>query len=525
MLSLPSQKHDIIIYSLRFSGIPQPFCPVHKDQWCDLHCERCDVPVCNDCITSKKHANHEIKKIANIFQTKKDVIVQETKFLEERISLEYERIIRRMENEIRNLSERNVYLKSKIKEQGHLLHTAIDKAVNQRLDYIDSLEKQDLAKLHKSLSEFRFRLNAIRDIIKTNKGLLQTRQSHVINYQPRLPKFSQMPSIAWVTPGSFTSAKVKDEDIQSMIGELVPAKTTAVVEHRALHRIKELLVLVECRKEMLLDKPEVIATIDTNYDELYEVVCLGNNQVWISGDNGTMKRVDGGGGAVLETVKTKSGDPPDGLAVTRDGKLLYADFNDKSINLVNGGKVKLFIQTDWYPSGISCNSLGDILVALCDTNTMLSSTDSKKVVRYNGTSMIQEIQFDEKKQRLFQSGSAALQIAENKLGDIFVVDSNAGAVVITNHQGKLKSPSSSSQASKSEETFYPHYIATGSRGQVLVSDWKNNCVHILNMDGQPLSVIDNCDLRNPAGVSVDSEDRLWVVERDTGKLKIIKYMK
>lgn len=525
MLSQSSQKHDIVIYSLKFSGVPQPFCPTHRDQWCDLHCEKCDVPVCTDCITSKMHFNHEMKKIAHTFETKKDIMVKETKFLEERISSEYERIIGKIKKDILDLSERNIQLKSKISEQGRRLHLAIDRAVDQRLAFIDARGKQDLAKLQKSLSEFRVLLDAVHDIIKTNKYLVQSRQSCVINYQSRLDKFVQMPSIARSTPGSFTPAKVNDEEIHSLMGELIPAKTTTIMEHRALHRIKELLTLVHCNQEMLLDKPVTIATIDTKYDELYEVCCLGDNQAWISGDKSAVTRVDGGGGTVLETVKTKSGESPDGLAVTREGKLLYADFNDRSINLVKGGKVKTLIKTEWYPTAISCNSLGDILVALCDTNTMLSSTDNKKLVRYTGMSITQEIQFDEKKQRLFQSGSAALQITENKVGDIYVVDSNAGTVVITNHQGNLKSLSSSSHVSNPETTFYPHYITKDSRGQILVSDWKNNCVHILDMDGQFLSVIDNCDLRNPGGISVDSEDRLWVVERDTKTLKIIKYMK
>ncbi|XP_061177071.1 serine/threonine-protein kinase PknD-like [Saccostrea echinata] len=238
------------------------------------------------------------------------------------------------------------------------------------------------------------------------------------------------------------------------------------------------------------------------------VSCLGNNEAWISGGRGNMTRVDSEG-SVLETVITKSGGYPDGLAVTSDGDLLYTDFTNKTICRVRNGKADVLIRTEGHPSGICATSSGDILVVLYDTHV--------KIVRYTGTSKTQDIPYGESKRALVENDEFWLQIAENRNGDICVSDLNSKAVVILSQEGKAKS--------RYVKVTNPHCITTDSLGHILVSDNLKHCVHNLDSHGAGLSIINNCLLNVPVGVSVDNDDRLWVVEEDSGKLKIIKYMK
>ncbi|XP_061182976.1 polyadenylate-binding protein 4-like [Saccostrea echinata] len=60
MLSLPSWKHNVVKYSMKFSTTLEPFCPVHSNQCCSFHCIDCDAPACNKCITAKRHNHHNI---------------------------------------------------------------------------------------------------------------------------------------------------------------------------------------------------------------------------------------------------------------------------------------------------------------------------------------------------------------------------------------------------------------------------------------------------------------------------------
>ncbi|XP_061176971.1 E3 ubiquitin-protein ligase TRIM9-like [Saccostrea echinata] len=417
ILSLPSQRHDVIRYSLKYNETPQPLCRFHPDQKCDLFCQQCDIPVCTDCIAAKKHVHHEMRKTTSVYKEKKDIISRETHFLEEKICPRYKRIIEEIEESILDFPKSNANLKLDISKHSQELHRIVDRVINKLLSDVDIMENQDLKKMKKNLSEFQNFLSAVQEIIKRNKELLQSKQSDIINFQ--------------------------------------------------IHNRK------------LLNQPVTIAATDTMCLLVYEVSCVGVNQAWIHGNTGIITQVDENG-SILKRVKTKSGNFPSGMAVSRDGDLLYTEFDLCTINLAKDCKVDVLILTDWYPSGICLTSSGDILVALCNesynSNTILKML---KLVRYSGTLIKQEIQYDENMQQLFQSGrESSLEIADNINGDICVRDFNAESILILTKQGELKSRYDGCNVL--QNPFDPNNITTDSQGQVLVSDSRNDCVYILD---------------------------------------------
>ncbi|XP_062607539.1 uncharacterized protein LOC134269358 [Saccostrea cucullata] len=506
-LSLP-QEHVVIKYSAKFDVYPKPCCPKHLEQKCNLHCQVCDIPVCTECIASGEHVRHEMQKVSENQKAKEGVVVEEIKFLEEKLVPEYQRIIELIKEDIDELPTRSSNLKSEMLEQGKELHNAVERVINKRLSEIDAMENKNLDELQKTLSEFENRLAAILELIRKNKEILQFRQTDIANSQSHLNKLSQLPPRRKFSPGRFEAEPVNDEKISSLFGKLHPSSLKAVIEDKAVSRITRELSFLQCYQRELLDCPEIIATTDIKIKEPCLVSCLGNNEAWISGCRGNMTRVDSEG-SVLETVITKSGRYPHGLAITSDGDLLYTDFANKTICRVRNGKVDVLIHTEGHPSGICVTSSGDILVALYETEV--------NIARYTGTSKIQDIPYGETKRALIENNDIWLQIAENRNGDICVSDLNSKAVVILSQEGKAKS--------RYVKATNPHCITTDSVGHILVSDNHQNCVYILDSHGAGLSIINNCLLNVPVGVSVDSDDRLWVVERDSGKLNIIKYMK
>jgi hypothetical protein len=400
-----------------------------------------------------------------------------------------------VQTEMSELDRKYGDLSSAADQQGDVWHRQITAIVNKRKTQIEERKTKHRQILQKQADDISHKMNEIQQAILEIQTCLDSNDiSLTSTYKSRNEEFNQLPPITRVTPPSLSTPEINTETLSELFGSVSELSVTAVTP--------------------LLADPRLTAAIDTGYNRLSGVSCVSEDQVWTRRYNKTMKLLNLRGD-LLTSVQTKSGYDPWDIAVTRDGDLVYTDWDNHSVNLVKKKKHRTLITLQgWVPLGVCCTAAGELLV------TMGSNDDKQhKVVRYSGSTETQTIEYDDQGRPLY---SCARYISENRNQDVCVSDWRAESVVVVTASGKLWFRYTG-PPSNTGESFTPRGITTNSQAHILVADCVNDRVHVLDQDGQFLRYI-RCGLSDPFGLCVDIRDNLWVGEYWSAKVKRIKYM-
>nr|XP_022303830.1 uncharacterized protein LOC111111257 [Crassostrea virginica] len=367
-------------------------------------------------------------------------------------------------------------------------------------------------------------------IVKQNEKLFTSKNlSEVSKYQSKLNEYQCFPKHVDVELPSLRSNMDNGKELIIEIGgfratlkQMSPPSPSADVSRLTTGIGK------------LTDPVSVVNIIPTTYKPLHGVACIGEAEAWIYGRNKTITRIDIHGN-VRDTVTTPCNNWPGGITVTIGRELIYIDINNRTVNLIRQGKSETRITSPqgWTPEGLCCTRSGDILVHLLKSKSMFqmymsvtslfSGGETKhKILRYQGQNIKQAIDNDGNGSVIFKDGDKSLHMSENKNGDVCVCDQNANTVVVVDKTGRVRFRYDGTQA-RMEKSFDPRDIVTDELSQIIVLDYNNTCLHILDQNGQFLRCVDDCGLKQLSGLSLDSEGRLWV-GCDRGEIKVIKYM-
>ncbi|XP_056004013.1 E3 ubiquitin-protein ligase TRIM71-like [Ostrea edulis] len=513
-LSDSSKKHNVMPYLQRKSTPNYPKCPKHVEKYCEHHCENCDIPVCIKCVSSGKHEGHKLSEFLEKLSAKTQNLQKDLEELETRIYPRYEEMASNIQTEKADIETNYGKLTTAAEQEGEILHREITAIVNQRKSAIQEMKNKHLSTLNKNTEEITQKMVELEQIISDLKSILTSNDvSLTSTYKSRNSEFRTLPSKVRVTFPSFTPQKINTYQLNEMFGSLSPLSINT--EHGDTMKSAEAVSSPPVKP--LHNEPRLTATINTGYDYLYSVSCLSEDQVWTRGNNKTMKLLNLQS-KLLTSIKTNSGRAPQGIAVTRDGDLVYTDDSNNTVNLIKNKKIWTVITLQgWSPRSVCCTAGNDLLVTMDSYDG-----EQSKVVRYSGSTEKQSIQFDYQGRPFYTFGYDTKYISENRNLDICVADLSASVVVVVNQSGKLRFRYAG-LPSNTGQSFSPAGITTDSQSHILTADWDNHRIHILDQDGQFLRYI-HCDLEFPRGLCVDIRDNLFVTERYTAKVKKIQYL-
>nr|XP_022309604.1 uncharacterized protein LOC111115235 [Crassostrea virginica]XP_022309605.1 uncharacterized protein LOC111115235 [Crassostrea virginica]XP_022309606.1 uncharacterized protein LOC111115235 [Crassostrea virginica] len=526
-LSDDSKDHKVVPFHKRGTTINYPKCQKHPPKTCELHCKHCNIPICVSCVSTGDHDRHKKVDILKILTSKKELIKKDLHELKKLIRPKFQQAASEIPAQKAGVKQHSLKLTAALNKQGEALHKEINSLIQKKQSEIEAMDEQHLAAITTQEDVINKALHEIKQVILDLQKLLDSEDVCLVSeYTSRNEEFRSLPAQFQVTLPTFSPQEINREQLYQQLGSLSQllitypltdetARTTE--EHGGLKKTPGAVSSPPAR--LLSDKPQILTDIPTGYDYLYHVSCLSDEEIWTRGDNKIMKLYNLNG-ELLKSVQTKSGNMPEDIAVTQSGGLVYADYKDRSINLVSGTQIQTLITLrGWKPLGLCSTSSGDLLV------TMTSNDGNQsKAVRYSGSTEKQSIQWDDQGNPLYSSGYAHKYLSENRNLDICVADYLASAVVVVSAAGKLRFRYTGPPSTPGE-SFHPYGITTDSQANILTSDYENHRIHIIDQDGLFLRLFHNCGLQYPWGLCVDSQDILFVAERFTGKVKKIMYYK
>jgi sugar lactone lactonase YvrE len=452
--------------------------------------------------------------LADIFNKKQD-IEKETQEIESTIIPQYRKKYEESESKLSIIMTKFDKMDKEKERNRKFWHREVDTIFN-KLGLLMKTRKDNLLAAVKS---HQFKINSrIPNMIQTlheNKEILNSKKvSEIFDYKSKLKEYRNVPVDIDIKIPLLKTAidhgrelSLEIEDLKATLTGLTPSRKT---DDGACAVSQE-----------LLDQAKSIITFPSGVIlPLGAIACVGVDGTWVSGRDKTVRRVDIHG-SVRDTVTTTCYIRPFGITVTKHGELVYSDHYNRAVNIVKQGKTEKLITTPWgwHPGTLCCTKSGDIIIYMFTTGF-----SRNKIVLYQGDIVKQEIDRDENGSPIFEGGKRPLCAVENNNGDICVSDNNANVIVVVNKSGRVRFRYDGTTAKK-KEPFNPGYVVTDSMSQIIMTDYNNDCLHILDQNGQFLRCVGNCGLNYPNGLSIDSEGRLWVGLVHSGEVKVIQNKK
>ncbi|XP_052677261.1 uncharacterized protein LOC128158448 [Crassostrea angulata] len=523
-----TKGHEVVPYKQRKRQLPMQKCKIHPTKDIDILCEECQIPLCSKCATTKDHRGHVFTDLEMVFTEKcsyYNVEITKIRSYFEPTSQDLKQEIARDVTEIKKIMEG---IRTSMKAEAEAVKKLVDTVTSDKIEQVNKIEQSLLQTINSQNQEIDDYINYLNDLIKTFYGYLSPSNIEQLTFALKSENLiiRPIPETSKPVPPVFTAGQYSKEDVAKLLGRItVPNIKPENRKIKPMETVPIQLKPTGKQRKQEIEKSDVKQTLSLSFSvtkareytvpgvsSVYHISLGKSGRLWVSDNIGNLVQTDLQGNQ-LQKIQT-SGESDGYHTVTQDGDLIYTDRYNKVINRITpDNTITEFIETgDWGPISVHCSHInGDILVGMY-------TDEEGKVIRYNKTGTeIQNIQRDNKGQGLY---SYPHFITENINGDVCVSDCTNAAVVVVDKSGQHRF-SYTGQGSG----ILPFGICTDVLGHILVCDVNSDTVHLLDQDGQFLSLLltPQQGVKLPRSVCVDDENNLWVGQ-PTNTVTVYKYL-
>uniref|UniRef100_K1Q8S9 Tripartite motif-containing protein 2 n=1 Tax=Magallana gigas TaxID=29159 RepID=K1Q8S9_MAGGI len=523
-----TKNHEVVPYKQRKRPLPVEKCKIHPTRNIELLCEECQIPICSKCTATKEHRGHAFTDLEFVFDEKVSLKCHEEiakiRNYFDPISQDLKKEIAGDVTEIKKIMED---IRTSMKAEAESVKKIVDTITSEKIEQVNKIEQSLLQTLNNQNQQIDDYINSLNDLIKRFYGYLSPSNIEQLTFALKSENFiiRPIPETSKPVLPVFTAGQHSKEDVAKLLGRItVPNTKPENRKIKPMETVSTQLKPTGKQRKQDREKSDVKQTLSLSssvtkvreytvpgVNGVYHMSLGKSGRLWVSDDIGNLVQINLQG-KQLQKIQTSGGSGYH--TVTQDGDLIYTDRDNKVINRITpDNTITEFIKTGvWRPLSIHSSHInGDLLVGM-------RKDGEGKVTRYNktGTEM-QSVQRDNKGQALY---GGPLYITENINGDVCVSDYD-NAVVLVDKSGQHRFSYTGQRSG-----YRPYGLCTDVLGHILVCDDRSEKVHILDQDGQFLSLLltKQQGVYNPRSVCVDDENNLWVGQRNTNTVTVYKYL-
>ena len=540
--SKATSHHSVVPYGerLRLEHLSSLSCPDHKGKDCNFWCEKCSKATCIFCVTTA-HKGHIFITLEDILKEKTTMLQSELTCLECNELKEWETLMEEAKQITADYLHQVDAVEKELDARPKEFHAKVDQIFKANKKQLEDMKKSSLAFLHQQETMVSDGFQKVKQETKECEDMLRNGSvESLLKYKEKQGKKKvPLPKLSPVMPPTFTLSQIDDQSLSEMFGKLTEQqaqrakanieatsqhipKLTGQGNNGLLHGATPMTEGCESKSthqgnqktptKATIPTPSVESSFNTGYNSFDQsIACVGSGQAWVRTGFDRLQLMDQHSD-VKDTIDTWFYFRD--VVLSSQGELLLTNINNSCIISISPDKeVRKLFTTQWRPWGLCCLHSGDIAVTF--------NTEGRVAIYSRSGKIVQELD-----KKLF---SCPHWIAQNKVNnDLYICDKDKTEYTST---GKIVALDITSYYVRYQYTgqgsteFCPTDLCTDSASRLLITEYYNDRVQILDKDGRFLQYLltGKQGLWMPVSIDVDSDGKAWVGEFEGG-VKVVKYL-